>query len=80
MSTKTIFISGGSRGIGEATVREAAGKYNVAFTYLNSRERALALERELNEKYGGVLAIPMRIEDEESVGARWLRQERGSAL
>lgn len=55
--TKCIFITGGSRGIGEATVREAAGKYNVVFTYLNSEDRAKALERELNEKFGGVMAI-----------------------
>ena len=42
--TKTIFITGGSRGIGEAIVREAAGKMNVAFTYFNSEERALLLQ------------------------------------
>lgn len=54
---KTIFITGGSRGIGEATVRAAAGKYNVAFTYLHSERRAKETEEELNRKYGGVLAI-----------------------
>ena len=52
--TKTIFITGGSRGIGEAIVREAAGKMNVAFTYFNSEERALLLQYELRDM--GVLA------------------------
>lgn len=55
--TKTIFVLGGSRGIGEAVVRQAAGKYNVVFTYLRSEERAKALERELNERFGSVVAV-----------------------
>ena len=38
---KTVFITGGSRGIGKCAV-EAFSKngYNVAFTYLNSKEKA----------------------------------------
>lgn len=47
---KTIFITGGARGIGEATVRRAIGKYNVAFSYLSSEDRAKALEAELGKK------------------------------
>ncbi len=65
--TKTYFISGGSRGIGEAAVRMLAGKCNVAFTYFKSRERALALEKELNDKFGGVLAIECDVKDAASV-------------
>lgn len=67
MSTKTIFITGGSRGIGRAVVCECAGKYNVAFTYNNSENEARAFEKELNEKYGGVLAIKCNVADEKSV-------------
>ena len=52
--TKTIFVTGGSRGIGEAIVRLAAGAYNVAFTYFRSEGRAQALQRELG---AGVLGI-----------------------
>lgn len=63
--TKTIFITGGSRGIGEETVRLAAGKYNVAFTYFKNKERALRLEAELKEL--GVLAIPCDVRDKNSV-------------
>lgn len=67
MSTKTIFITGGARGIGEAVVKEAAGKYNVSFTYNSSKDRALALEDELNQKYGGVLAVQCDVSCEDSV-------------
>lgn len=67
MSTKTIFITGGSRGIGRAVVEASAGKYNVAFTYNNSENEARALEKELNEKYDGVLAIKCDVADEKSV-------------
>jgi 3-oxoacyl-[acyl-carrier protein] reductase len=44
---KTILITGGSRGIGEAIVRLAVGKYRVAFTYNNSAEKAQELAREV---------------------------------
>ena len=44
---KTVLITGGSRGIGEAMVRLYAEQgWRVAFTYLHSEERALALSRE----------------------------------
>ncbi|MDE6302919.1 MAG: 3-oxoacyl-ACP reductase FabG [Clostridia bacterium] len=64
--TKTIFITGGSRGIGEALVRLAAGKMNVAFTYFKNAERGAALKEELKE-YGGVLAIECDVRDKNSV-------------
>ncbi len=39
--TKTVFITGGSRGIGACAVEEFSRRgYNVAFTYLNSKENA----------------------------------------
>ena len=38
---KTVFITGGSRGIGACAVEEFSRRgYNVAFTYLNSKENA----------------------------------------
>ncbi len=64
--TKTIFITGGSRGIGEAVVRECAGKYNVAFTYSSSEDKALKLQEELAH-FGGVLAIKCDVGDKQSV-------------
>lgn len=65
--TKTIFITGGSRGIGEAIVREAAGKMNVAFTYNKSEERALKICEELKDF--GVFAIKCDVRDKNQVNA-----------
>lgn len=67
--TKTIFITGGSRGIGEAVVRMAAGKYNVAFTYNTSKEKARCLQQELDSRYGGVLALECDVTNSKSVSA-----------
>ena len=45
--SQTVVITGGSRGIGEAMVRLFSEKgWRVAFTYKNSREQALALQKE----------------------------------
>ncbi len=66
LMTKTIFITGGSRGIGEAVVRRSAGKYNVAFTYSKSEKKALDLQNELAQ-FGGVMAIKCDVEDKISV-------------
>ena len=65
--TKTIFITGGSRGIGEALVRKCAGNYNVAFTFNRSGERAKRLQDELNATYGGVFAVHCDVSDPQSV-------------
>lgn len=67
--TKTIFITGGSRGIGEAVVRMAAGKYNVAFTYNTSKEKARCLQQELDSRYGGMLALECDVTNPKSVSA-----------
>ncbi|MBS1594564.1 MAG: 3-oxoacyl-[acyl-carrier-protein] reductase [Bacteroidetes bacterium] len=50
---KNALVTGGSRGIGQAIVRKYA-EYgaNVAFTYLNSAEKAQALVDELTAQYG----------------------------
>ncbi len=62
-SDRHIFVAGGSRGIGAATVRmlaEAGAK--VSFTYQNSQQMAEALAAE-----SGARAYPMAVEDEASV-------------
>lgn len=47
MSTKTVFINGGSRGIGAAMVRLfSENGYRVAFSYHQSEPEALLLEKE----------------------------------
>jgi 3-oxoacyl-[acyl-carrier protein] reductase len=52
LTNKTIFITGGSRGIGKAIVRTAMQEgAHVVFTYLNSTEEAEAIVAELSAKY-----------------------------
>ena len=63
--TKTIFVTGGSRGIGAAIVRRAAGKYNVCFTFNKSKDSAEQLEKELGGL--GVVAVQCDVRDEKSV-------------
>ena len=45
----------------------AAGKYNVAFTYNSSKEKALSLQEELDSRFGGVFAIECDVTDPRSV-------------
>ncbi|WP_225773708.1 3-oxoacyl-ACP reductase family protein [Pseudomonas sp. Marseille-Q5115] len=55
---KVALVQGGSRGIGEAIVRRLASQgASVAFTYVNSADKAQALAATLNQNGGKVLAI-----------------------
>lgn len=63
--TKTIFVTGGSRGIGAAIVRRASGKYNVCFTFNKGKDSAEQLEKELGGL--GVVAVQCDVRDEKSV-------------
>lgn len=48
---KTVIVTGGAKGIGEAIVREFALKeYNVCINYNTSEKKALELKKELFEK------------------------------
>ena len=50
---KTALVTGASKGIGRAIARKCADNgANVAFTYLSSVEKGLALEKELIEEFG----------------------------
>jgi 7-alpha-hydroxysteroid dehydrogenase len=53
MKNKTLFISGGTRGIGKAIVYAFAQRgCNVAFTYASSVDKANEIIADLKEKYG----------------------------
>ena len=48
---KTVIVTGGSRGIGAAIVKELAKeKYNVVLNYNNSEEAAKQIQKELEER------------------------------
>ena len=50
---KNALVTGGSRGIGHAIVKKyAENGANVAFTYLNSAEKANAIVNEISAEYG----------------------------
>lgn len=66
MNTKTIFITGGSRGIGEAIVREAIKSYNVVFTYCKNKEKAEQIVKEL-ENEGSILAVYCDVKNSSSI-------------
>lgn len=49
-----VLVTGGSRGIGKALVRELAGEYNVIFTWCQQEQQALALEADCTHLPGKV--------------------------
>lgn len=65
LTGKTVLITGGSRGIGASCVKLfAEANCNVAFTYINAKDRADALV----EKYGeNVKAYKVDMESEEEI-------------
>lgn len=61
---KTALVTGGSRGIGRATVSEfAAAGYFVAFTYREDRDAAESLTRCLSERGYKTLALQADVRD-----------------
>lgn len=66
---KTVLVTGGTRGIGEAIVREFAKKgYDIIINYVNSNEKAMKLKEELENVYPiKVLPIQADISNEIAV-------------
>ena len=69
MDKRTVIITGGSRGIGEAiSKRFAKSGYNIVINYVNNDERANSLKNELEDKYSvSVLLVKGDVSDEEDV-------------
>jgi len=58
LQNKTAIITGGSRGIGRAIVLTFAKHgANIVFTYVSSKEKALAVVREAEQYAGQIIAI-----------------------
>lgn len=47
---KTVIVTGGSRGIGSAIIKELAKEYNVILNYNNSEQLAQQIQEELKEQ------------------------------
>lgn len=57
---KSAIVTGGTRGIGEATSREfAKNGYDIIINFVNSEEKANNLKRELEEKFN-IKVLPVR--------------------
>ena len=68
MSKQVLLVTGGSRGIGAATVRLAAARgYAVGINYVRSREKAEALAREIVAAGGASVAIGADVSVESEV-------------
>lgn len=63
---KTVLVTGGSRGIGKAVVEKLTGKYNVAFTYFESKIQAENIVDNLKNK-GAVCAFKCDVRNKNSV-------------
>ena len=75
---KTVWITGGSRGIGAAAVRELAEKgWNVCFTYRFSDEKAQMLCAELGERVCAVRA-DMTVRQDVEAAAEKMRAAFGA--
>ena len=67
---KTAFVTGGSRGIGQAIVRQLSAEgYAVGINYLQSREQAEALAAEIRQQGGEALAVQADVADRAAVTA-----------
>ncbi|MBL7156736.1 MAG: 3-oxoacyl-[acyl-carrier-protein] reductase [Candidatus Omnitrophica bacterium] len=68
LKDKVAIVTGGSRGIGEAIVREFARQgVNVAFNFLKSEDKALKVKKEIEEKGGKVLTFRQDVKEYDSI-------------
>jgi len=68
LKDKVAIVSGGSRGIGRAIVLELAKEgANVAFNYLESKDKALEVKREVESKGRKALVFQQDVKDLEAM-------------
>lgn len=74
---KVIVITGGSRGIGAATARLAAGRgYSVCVNFLNREEAAESLVRGIRSSGGKAIAVRADVSKEDEVTDMFRRVDR----
>src|SRR3954467_4914972 len=77
MAKKILMVTGGSRGIGaEVSLRAAKQGYALCINYLEKRDRADALVKQIRDGGGGALAIKANIADEPAVVALFEQCDR----
>ena len=70
LASRTVIVTGGTRGIGEALVKKLAAEgANVVFSYLASAERAAAIEAGLRGAPGRVFGMRADVRSREEVDA-----------
>lgn len=71
MARKRVLVTGGSRGIGKATVARLAGSgaWDVTFTYRSKKDEAEAIAREWASRDVRVRAVPLDLLDKSGVEA-----------
>ena len=66
---KTVIVTGGSRGIGAAIVKELAKDYNIVLNYNKSEEAAKQIQKELKENGNNIEIFKADVSKREEVKA-----------
>ncbi len=69
MKRKVVLVTGSSRGIGKAIIKELAkNEYDVVINYHHSKQEALQLQKDIIDQYGvNCLAIQADVSDDNAV-------------
>ena len=66
---KTVIVTGGSRGIGAAIIKELAKEYNIVLNYNKSEEAAKQIQKELKENGNNIEIFKADVSKREEVKA-----------
>lgn len=66
---KTVLVTGGSRGIGEAISKKLGESYNVAVGYSTSKDEAVEIVASINSNGGNALDVLVDVTNQKSIDA-----------